>query len=77
MLGTSLAVQWLRLYAPSAGSMGLIPGWGTKIPHAAHTVWPKEGNDRLLDTVSLGQKSSPKCSSAELESIVFILAINL
>ena len=57
--------------------MGLIPGWGTKIPHAAHTVWPKEGNDRLLDTVSLGQKSSPKCSSAELESIVFILAINL
>ena len=32
--GTSLAVQWLRLRAPSAGGMGLIPGWGTKIPHA-------------------------------------------
>ena len=25
--GTSLAVQWLRLYAPNAGGTGLIPGW--------------------------------------------------
>ena len=33
--GTSLAVQWLRLCASTAGSTGLIPGWGTKIPHAA------------------------------------------
>ena len=32
--GTSLAVQWLRLHASTAGSAGLIPGWGTKIPHA-------------------------------------------
>ena len=27
-------VQWLRLLAPNGGSMGSIPGWGTKIPHA-------------------------------------------
>ena len=33
--GISLAVQWLRLCAPNAGGTGLIPGWGTKIPHAA------------------------------------------
>ena len=33
--GTSLAVQWLRLRASTAGAMGLTPGWGTKIPHAA------------------------------------------
>ena len=33
--GTSLAVQWLRLCASTAGGMGSIPGWGTKIPHAA------------------------------------------
>ena len=26
-------VQWLRLHAPNAGGMGLIPGWGTKIPY--------------------------------------------
>ena len=32
--GTSLVVQWLRLHASTTGGMGLIPGWGTKIPHA-------------------------------------------
>lgn len=36
---TSLFIQWLRLYASSSESMGLIPVWGTKIPHA--TIWPK------------------------------------
>ena len=30
----SLAVQWLKLHAPNAGIMCLIPSWGTKIPHA-------------------------------------------
>ena len=25
---------WLRLHAPSAGGMGSIPGWRTRIPHA-------------------------------------------
>ena len=34
--GTSLVVQWLRLRASNSGSMGSIPGQGTKIPHA---VW--------------------------------------
>ena len=28
-------VQWLRLHASTAGGTGSIPGWGTKIPHAA------------------------------------------
>ena len=32
--GTSLAVQWLGLLTSPAGSMGSIPGGGTKIPHA-------------------------------------------
>ena len=27
-------VQQLRFHAPNAGGTGLIPGWGTKIPHA-------------------------------------------
>ena len=27
---TSLAVQWLRLHAPSAEGMGSTLGWGTK-----------------------------------------------
>ena len=39
-IGTSLAVQWLRLCAPSAGGPGSIPGQGSrmqqlKIPRAA------------------------------------------
>ena len=31
---TSLAVQWLGLYVPTVGSLGLIPGQGTKILQA-------------------------------------------
>ena len=33
--GICLAVQWLRLCALSAGGTGSVPGWETKIPHAA------------------------------------------
>ena len=33
--GTFLLVQWVRLHVATARSMGLIPGQGTKIPHAA------------------------------------------
>ena len=29
-LGTSLVAQWLRLRAPNAGDLGLIPGQGTR-----------------------------------------------
>ena len=32
--GNSLAGQWLRLQALTAKDLGLIPGWGTKIPQA-------------------------------------------
>ena len=32
--GTSLVVQCLRLCASTAGGMALIPGRGTKMPHA-------------------------------------------
>ena len=33
-MGTSLAVQWLRLCTYTLGVVGSIPGRGTKIPHA-------------------------------------------
>jgi hypothetical protein len=33
-LGTSLAVQWLRLNASNAGDTGSISCWGTKILYA-------------------------------------------
>ena len=38
LAGMSLAVQWLRLQASTAGSTGSIPGQGAKTPSAA---WPK------------------------------------
>ena len=34
-LGTSLVAQWLRLHVSTAGEAGLIPGWGTRIPHVS------------------------------------------
>ena len=35
-------VQGLRLHASTAGAMGSIPGWGTKIPNAAYTAQIKQ-----------------------------------
>ena len=26
-------IRWLGLHTFTAGAMGLIPGWGTKMPH--------------------------------------------
>ena len=42
LLGTSLAVQWLRLHASTAGGTGSIPSWGTKIPPAS---WCGQNNN--------------------------------
>ena len=42
--GNSLVVQWLGLYASTAEGMGSIPGWGTKIPHAAGPKGKKQTN---------------------------------
>ena len=41
-VGTSLAVQWLRLRASTAGVAGSISGRGTKIPHATQPPVPKK-----------------------------------
>ena len=35
LLGNSVVVQWIGLGALTARGPGLIPGWGTKVPHAA------------------------------------------
>ena len=32
----------VKIPASNAGGMGLIPGWGTEIPHACHAVWQKK-----------------------------------
>ena len=38
-------VQKLRLHASNAEDAGSIPGWGTKIPHAALHVQKEESGD--------------------------------
>jgi hypothetical protein len=43
--GTSLVAHWLRLCAPTAGGSGLIPGQGTRIPHAAGCGPQKKGRE--------------------------------
>ena len=50
---TSLAVQWLRLHASTAGGMGSISGQGTKIPHA-----PRFSHKILI----INHKMQVKCS---------------
>ena len=40
----SLAVQWLRLHAATAGGMGLIPGQGTKILYVLWCSQKKKKN---------------------------------
>ena len=49
-LGTFLAVQRLRLHTFTAGGMGLIPGWGTKIPHATRCSKKKKKHQYLQPT---------------------------
>ena len=43
--GSSLAVQWLKLSASPAVGMGLISGWGTKIPHVLVEAPPKKKSE--------------------------------
>ena len=59
---TSLVVQWLRLHAPNAGSLGSIPGWGTrshmpqlKILHEATNTQHSQINKNKWVTFSLFQ----------------------
>ena len=37
--GTSLMIQWLRLWASTAGGMGSMPGWGSS---KYYMVWPNK-----------------------------------
>ena len=43
---TLLEVQWLRMPS-SAGGVGSIPGWGTKLPHA-NEAKKKKKEKRLI-----------------------------
>ena len=49
--GTILMVPWLRLHAPKAGSLGLIPGQGTKIPHDTTKTWYSQINLKIYKII--------------------------
>ena len=74
-LGASLAVQWLRRHASIAGGAGLIPGWGTKIPHAA---WPKNRRKKKKSKSSYQSPvSNPSVVPVALEEKFKILHVTL
>ena len=47
LVGTSLAVQRLRLTASNAGGIGSVPGWETKIPY---TLWRGQEEKKILES---------------------------
>ena len=61
-MGTSLAVQWLRLHASTAGGAGSIPGWGTKIPHAGQSGEGQEAHTKKNQPVkeNTGKTEEPE-----------------
>ena len=71
--GTSLVIQWLRLWASNEGDMGCIPGWGSKIPHAP---WcgktKKEIKKKKKEKIkNLDSKQNGKIFSPELKDPSF------
>ena len=46
--GTSLVVQWLRIYLPMQRTLSLIPGQGTKIPTCHRATKPMRYKEELV-----------------------------
>ena len=51
VLGTSLAVQWLRPCTCNVGSTSSVPGWGTKI---LHVLEQPRGEKSLYEVLEYG-----------------------
>ena len=47
-VGTSLAVQWLKLHLPMQGGVGSVLGWGAKIPHISVAKKPKHKRETIV-----------------------------
>ena len=50
-----MVIQWLRLHTPTSGGMGVIPGWGAKIPHVAKKLEKKKKTKFLKISQSLSK----------------------
>ena len=55
-----MAVQWLGLHASTAGGTGLIPGQGTKIPHALWHGQKQNKTEKERGQLRLERASLPK-----------------
>ena len=61
-------IQWLRLLAPNAGGEGLIPGQGTKIPHAVKVKMKSLSCVRLFKTPwTVAYQASPSMGFSRQE----------
>ena len=58
-LGTSLAVQWLRLSVSSVRDVGSISGWGTEILHALWHGQKKKKRKEHLNVSMFWKAQSP------------------
>ena len=63
LLWTSLAVQWLRLHASSAGGKGSIPGQGAGTPHSS---WSKGQNIKQKQDYNKFNKDFKKWSTSKI-----------
>ena len=70
ILGTSLVIQWLRLYASTSGGTGSIPGQGTEIPCA---VWHGQNNNSNKKNENLSLRFCPLKPNC---TFVMVLQIN-
>ena len=56
----------------NAGDVGLIPGWGTKIPHAAGQLSPHAATTelaRLNERARVPQTTEPTCPGARVPQL--------
>ena len=77
VLGNSLAVQLLRLGAFTAMGLGLIPGWGTKIPQAARPKRKKKRKEVLLTSTYQLTSLSLSYLTYTLELVRYCLIYNV
>ena len=61
-VGTSLVVQWLRLWAPNAGSLGLITGQGTR----SHMLQGRVHISQLKILNAATKSDDPTCHNWDL-----------
>ena len=69
-LGNSLVVQWLAFRTSTAGSMGSVPGRGTKILQAAWCGSKKKKKERKKSINRNYIKKEPNRSSSGTESTI-------